>query len=365
MEAAATNNPPAGYTRVGIAVDGGGNAYVTGLTTSADFPTTAGAFQTVKSGGYVAFVTKLDPTGAGLIYSTYLGAHFTWGFAIAVDENGSAYVTGSTSGSHFPTTPGAFQTTQPAGSRFGNAFVTKLDPTGSGLIYSSYLGGSVGTNVGHGVYGDAGFGIAVDAGGNAYITGYTSSTDFPTTPGAFQTSFAGGGTTTGTDAFLTKMNATGSGLTYSSYLGGSDDDVGFGLALDASGNAYVTGYTASTNFPTTAGAFQTVLAGGTDTFITKVGPSGSALLYSTYVGGTNDEQANSIAVDVSGDAFITGNTNSDDFPTTAGAFETTGGNGAFITKLNPLGAGLLYSTYLAGAVGAQGRGIAVDGSGNA
>src|SRR5437899_1332050 len=210
----------------GIAVDAAGNAYVTGDADSPDFPTTAGAFQTTAVGP--AFVTKLNATGSALAYSTYLGNGNA--SAIAVDAAGNAYVTGI-AGPDFPTTPGVAQTT--FGGGFAHAFVTKLDPTGSALVYSTYLGGSST---------DDGRGIAVDPNCsincNAYVTGGTASSDFPTTPGAAQTAFSG----SGFDAFVTKLNPTGSVLVSSTFLGGSGDELAVGIAVDASGNTYVTGF---------------------------------------------------------------------------------------------------------------------------
>src|SRR5204862_384833 len=219
-----------------------------------------------------------------------------------------------------------------------DAVVTKLNPTGSALVYSTYLGGSSS---------DAGYGIAVDAAGNAYVTGGTGSTDFPTTIGAFQTTKGGGFR----DAFVTKLNPTGSALVYSTYLGGSGDDYGEGIKLDTPGNAYVTGGTGSTDFPTTAGAIQTTFGGGGgfgcggDAFVTKLNPTGSALVYSTYLGGSGNDYGYGIAVDTLGNAYVTGVTFSTDFPTTPGAIQTTFGGGggffrggdAFVTKLNPTG----------------------------
>src|SRR5207249_5256491 len=178
----------------------------------------------------------------------------------------NAYVAGSTTLTDFPTTTGAVQT---ASGGSADAIVAKVDPTGSGLIYSTYLGGAAD---------DEGYGIAVDGAGNAYVTGYTSSTNFPTTAGAFRTSFSGN-----TDAFVTKVNPSGSALAYSTYLGGSGYERAPGIAVDAAGNAYVTGFTDSANFPTTPGAIQTNFAGTTDVFVTKVNPSGSGLAYSTYL----------------------------------------------------------------------------------
>ncbi len=347
----------------GIAVDTSGNAYITGYTYSDDFPTTPGAFQTTKNDDKhlpSAFVTKVNPTGSALVYSTYLGGSgLTNGRAIAVDASGNAYVTGDTSSSDFPTTPGAFQATKPG---IFAAFVTELNPTGSDLVYSTFLGGSDS---------DDGNGIAADASGNAYVTGDTYSGDFPTTPGAFQTTWGGS-----QDAFVTELNPTGSALLYSTYLGGSDFDYGSGIVVDISGDAYITGHTHSTDFPTTDGAFQrTNLGGYSDVFVTEINPTGSALLYSTYLGGrgilgsdAGNDVGIGIALNTSGNAYVTGLTNSSDFPTTPGAFQTTNNSThqvAIVTQLNLTGTSLVYSTYLGGSGAASAYGIAVDTSGNA
>jgi protocatechuate 3,4-dioxygenase beta subunit len=335
-----------------IAVDGSGSVYVTGETSSSNFPTTMGAFDTTRS-GVDAFVSKLNPTGTGLVYSTFLGGSSTdQGFGIAVDGAGSAYVTGVTESSNFPTTVGAFDTT-----RNGiDAFVTKLNATGTApLVYSTFLGGSST---------DRGFGIAVDSAGSAYVTGETESNNFPTTTGAFDT------TQNGVDAFVTKLNATGTTpLLYSTYLGGSGADRGRGIVVDGAASAYVTGVTESNNFPTTGGAFDTT-QNGVDAFVIKLNASGSApLLYSTYLGGSGTDRGFGIGVDASGSAYITGETDSNNFPTTVGTFDNTqNGVDAFVTKLNPTlvgAASLVYSTYLGGSGADRGFGIGVDGSGSA
>lgn len=340
----------------GIAVDSSGDAYVTGLTTSRNFPTTPGALKT--TGVYNAFVTKLSPDGAQLLYSTYLGGSngtdsglHDFGNGIALDSVGDAYVTGQTNSATFPITSGAFQTTCGGGY---DAFVAKLNPDGSGLLYSTYLGGSGG---------DSGNGIALDGSGDAYVTGGTSSANFPTTSGTFQATYGGGG-----DAFMTKLNPTGSGLLYSTYLGGNGGDGGASIAVDIPGDAYVTGRAGSGNFPTTPGAFQTnYFSGYGNAFVSKLNPSGTALLYSTYLGGSGDDFGNAIALDSSGDAYVAGRANSGDFPTTPGAFQTIFAGGAadaFVSKLNPGGTALLYSTYLGGNYQEFGNGIALDSAGS-
>ncbi|HEV2177808.1 MAG TPA: choice-of-anchor D domain-containing protein [Terriglobia bacterium] len=341
----------------GVAVDASGDAYVAGGTTSTDFPTTLGAFQTSYRGNADAFVTKLNPTGSALVYSTYLGGNMDDnGSGIAVDTNGDAYVTGQTGSTDFPTTPGVIQ---PAYGGNLDAYVTELNPTGSALIYSTYLGGNGN---------EAGAGINVDALGNAYVTGLTASANFPITPGAFQTSCSACNGTNG-NAFVTELNPVGSALVYSTYLGGSTSDSGQGIALDPSGNAYVAGIARSLDFPTTPGAFQTALKGAQDAFLTKLNSTGSALVYSTYLGGSSLDQAQGIAVDASGNAYVTGYTSSSDFPTTPGAFQTTCSNCAndhdFVTKVDPTGSTLVYSTYLGGSGTEFGYGIAVDASDDA
>ena len=291
----------------GIAVDGSGNAYVTGSTGSSNFPTTAGAYQTVSSGGGDAFVTKLNAAGTALVYSTLLGGSGAdYGADIAVDGGGNVYVMGPTASSNFPTTAGAYQTVYGGGSY--DAFVTKLNATGTALLYSSLLGGS-----GWG----PGFGITLDGSGNAYVTGYTASSNFPTTAGAYQRVYGGGSY----DAFVTKLNATGTALVYSTYLGGSGGDGGNSIVVDASGNAYLSGTTVSSNFPTTADAHQFVNAGGGDAFVTKLNAAGSAFVYSTYLGGTGSDSGPGIAMDGSGNVYVTGYTLSSNFPTTSGAYQ--------------------------------------------
>jgi hypothetical protein len=336
---------------LGIAVDNSGNAYVTGYTSSASFPITTGAFQTTINGSSNAFVTKINPSGSVLVYSTYLGGSGTdAGYAIAVDSAGNAYVTGPTNSPNFPTTPVAFQTVCGGGCN-GKAFITKINPSGSALVYSTYLGGSGAEN---------GSGIAVDSSGNAYVTGSTGSTDFPTM-NPLQPTYGGSG-----DAFVTEINPSGSALVYSTYLGGSGTDAGSGIAVDSSGNAYVIGVTASANFPT-ANPLQPANGGGDDAFVAKLNPSGSALVYSTYLGGSDYDQGQGIAVDSAGDVYVTGSTVSTDFPIMNPLQPANGGDyDAFVAKLNPSGSALVYSTYLGGSSNDFGYGgIALDSSGNA
>jgi hypothetical protein len=321
----------------GIAVDGAGNAYVTGSSASNDFPTTAGAFQTAignpGSTNTDAFVTKLNPAGGGgadLVYSTYLGgSNADIGNSIALDATPNVYVTGSTvSGTgDFPTTAGAFDTTF-AGGGVPDAFVTKLNPAGGGgadLVYSTFLGGSAS---------DVGNGIAVDAVPNVYVTGSTGSFDFPTSVGAVDTTLGGGAGIT--DAFVTKLNPAGGGgadLVYSTFLGGSASDDGNGIALDGVGNAYVTGSTASADFPTAGSPFQAALSIAPDAFVTKLNATGSVLVFSTYLGGRAADIGRGIAVDGSANAYVTGETASANFPTASFQAALGGGIDAFVTKI--------------------------------
>jgi beta-glucanase (GH16 family) len=337
----------------GIAVDAAGSAYVTGWTTSTNFPTQS-PYQATLKGSQNAFVTKLTPAGNALVYSTYLGGSGNDAASgIAVDAAGSAYVTGWTTSTNFPT-QSPFQATNKGVRQQGTAFVTKLTPAGNALVYSTYLGGS-GTN------GDGGTGIAVDAAGSAYITGSTTSTNFPT-QSPYQGTYGGGDF----DAFVTKLTPTGNALTYSTYLGGSGQDQGSGIAVDGAGSAYVTGYTDSSNFPTQS-PYQATKQGVVNAFVTKLTPTGNALAYSTYLGGSAEDYGYAIAVDAAGSAYVTGETGSSNFPTQSPYQATFQGgiDDAFVTKLTPAGNALAYSTYLGGSYFDQGYAIAVDGAGSA
>jgi Beta-propeller repeat len=316
-----------------IAVDSSGNAFVTGDVSSKGFPTTPGAFKTSGEG---AFVTKIDPTGTGLAYSTFLAGSGDGGAGIAVDQAGNAYVAGGTdSGNSFPTTPGAFRTSG------GGAFVTKLDPAGAGLVYSTLLGDPD-------AYAAA---IAIDPAGDAYVAGETTSAKFPTTPGAFQVAFQGNPKAEPT-GFVTKLDPGGTKQVYSTYLGGATGQGrcecggATGIAVDAAGDAFISGRTGSKTFPTTTGALQRRKPAGQgyggSGFVSGLNPAGSALVYSTYLGGYGDDGAEALAVDPAGRVYVTGTTISSNFPTTPGALQRknhSGGYGyaAFVTKLDPSG----------------------------
>jgi hypothetical protein len=335
-----------------LALDPAGNATITGRTESADFPATAGAFDTSYNGDLDVFVTRLNAGGSALLYSSFLGGSGDeLSFCLALDAAGNATLTGDTSSNDFPITAGAFDASY---NGYGDVFVARLNTAGSALLYSTFLGRSGN---------ESGYSLALDAGGNATITGDTSSSGFPTTAGAFDTSYNGY-----VDAFVARVNATGSDLLYSTFLGGSNGDGGLGLSLDAAGNATITGHTTSNDFPITAGAFDTGHSGFEDVFVTRLNAAGSALLYSTYLGGSLDDHGYGLAVDSAGNSNITGNTTSSDFPVTAGAFDTGyngGSDDVFVTRLNTTGSGPLYSTFLGGSTAEAGLDLALDSAGNA
>ena len=336
---------------LGAASDATGDLYVVGSTTSNNYPTTAGTLQTINVSGTDGFVTKINPAGTQLSYSTLLGgvnAH--QGQAVAVDSTGNVYVAGSTDSPTFPTTAGVIQ---PFTGGLNDAFVMKMAPGGASLLYSTYLGGTGN---------DYARALAVDGTGDVYVTGYTYSTDFAVTAGVFQPTLDGG-----SDAFLTKLDPQAASLLYSTYLGGGLTDSASSVAIDSSGNAYVSGTTNSLNFPTTTGAFQVALGGNNDAFVSELNPTATALIYSTYVGGTGSDVAYAMAIDGTGAAFLAGTTSSTDFPITSGVVQATyaGANDAFVTKVAPGGGSLAYSTFLGGSGNDIAFGIAVDSSGNA
>ncbi len=312
-----------------IAVDEAGNAYVTGATDSQDFPVTVGAAQKSLGTGAVsnAFVVEIDPSGSAELYGSYLGGgNYDGAYGIAVDAAGHAYVVGIAYSQDFPTTTGALQTSLLGGY---DAFIAKFDMAKVGatsLIYSSLLGGSGGATA---------YAIAVDTGGQAYVTGSTTSADFPITPNAFQPAPRGAATET---AYVAKMNATGSALIYSTYLGGGNTDYGYGICLDVRGDAVVTGNTVSADFPVTARAVQATYGGGDngDAFVAVLNPSGTQLLYGAYLGGNGSDIAYGIAADKYGNAVVVGQTTGD-MPTNTGAFQPQypGGNtSGFVTKVH-------------------------------
>ena len=398
-----------------VAVDAAGDAYVAGFTASQNFPT-ASPEQNYNAGSNDAFVAKLNANGSGLVYCTYLGGSGDdRAFALAVDSSGDAYVAGYTNSYNFPLR-------NPIQSSLGgarNAFVAKLGPAGNALLFSTYLGGrgsdtayglaldssanayvtgdttsanfpssnyqkanagtqnafvvkiaSSGAALNYSTYlggnsVDHGAAIAVDSSGVAYVTGSTFSTNFPVSSGAYQATLAGG-----QDAFVAKISADGNKLVYGTYLGGSGGGTGYpesgqGIAVDSQGNFYVAGATSSINFPVLGGV-QNSLDGWLDAFAAKFGPTG-ALVYSTYLGGSGMDMANAIAIDSSGGAYLAGYTISSDLPVTGNALQSTYGGDydAFVARLNPAGNSLLYLSYLGGSASDTATGIALDSSGNA
>src|SRR5215813_3472528 len=334
-----------------IALDSAGDAYVTGSTSSTNFNIKNALYPTNSSnatGRFDAFITKVKGDGSTLVYSTYLGGSgLDEAYGIAVDSSGAAYVTGVTSSTNFKLA-NAIQTNNAGNS---DAFVTKINPQGSALLFSTYVGGS-------GL--DVAYGVAVDASSRIYITGHTFSTDYPSTTGALQETSRGNA-----DAFVTVINPSAGAIDYSTYLGGNQGDFGRGIALDSNGSVYITGRTASNNFPTN-GALQLNNRGNLDAFVAKLDINSSQLIYSTYLGGADDDQGFGIAVDSMGSAYVVGDTRSTDFNTrTPLQAATRGGIDAFVSKLSPTGATLSYSTYLGGSGEDLALGIALDISGNA
>ncbi|HEX5410772.1 MAG TPA: SBBP repeat-containing protein [Terriglobia bacterium] len=341
----------------GIAIDSSGDAYLAGYTSSTDFPVTAGSYQQSNAGNTDAFLAKLDPTGATLSYSTYLGGGgIDFGRGVAVDASGDAFITGSTQSTNFPTER-PLQVGLDGGS---DAFLAELDPTGAFLLYSTYLGGSGA---------DEALAIALDGSGIPCVAGYTFSSNFPT-QSALQSSLSGA-----SDAFVAQINPAISTLVFSTYLGGSASESAQSLAIDSAGSIYVTGSTSSSSYPVTSGASQAAYGGGGDSFVTKFAPGGAQMVYSTFLGGSGLDQGNSIAVDSSGDAFVTGFTQSSDLPLTnalqrilgvtgASSCGTTPCADAFVAELGPSGS-LVFSTFLGGSATDLGQAIATDPSGAA
>lgn len=399
----------------GLAVDANGNVYIAGLTSSTNFPL-ANAQQASKGGGtFDVFVTKLNASGTGLVYSTFLGGNGDdEALGMALDANGSVYVTGETNSTDFPIVNAVQNSYSGTFPQF-DAFLSKLTPDGSGLLYSTYLGSSgddrgfdvavdgngnayvtgkaggagfpllnpMQANFGGGASdafvskfspqgglifstflggagADEGHHLAFDATGNVFIDGQTASTNFPLL-NALQTNY-GGGTS---DAFITKMSGDGARLIFSSYLGGNGNDLGDGLAVGSHGNCYLSGETTSTNFPTKNPIQSSFSGGDSDMFITKVSGDGKSILYSTYLGGSGTDHAHTIAVDGNGDAFLTGHT-ATAFPLVDPIQSQYGGGGAdaVIFELNPSGNGLLFSTYLGGSGVDHGHRIVLDGKGH-
>ena len=353
-----------------VTVDMDGNAYVVGTTASADYPVTTGAVQTTIGGNNTlgdTFVMKLNAAGTSLVYSTYLGGTDSdYGYDIAVDADGNAYVLGNTVSADFPTTPGAFQSTSASSNGTEDGFVTKLNATGSSILYSTYLGGSSG---------DYCRALAINSLGEVYVAGGTQSIDFPTTSGAYQTVLGSGDS----DAFVAKLNAAGTALTFSTFIGG-DRATAHDLALDSNGNVYLVGeaYTGTLGggstvftYPVTTNAHQSAPAAvGFEGFMSEVSADGTQLLYSSYLGGSMEDSVIGVALDADDNVYVAGYTGSSDFPVTSGCAQPVFGGSydTFISKFDlssPGAVSLVYSTYLGGSNLDDLYGLAVDADGNA
>ena len=334
-------------------VDALGQVYLTGTTSSPTFPTTAGVLQPTKASTTDTFITKINPNGSALLYSTFLGGSGDeFALSIAVDPIGKASVAGWTTSTNFPgTSLSPFQSTL-AGAR--DAFWATINPAGNGLVMSSYYGGAAN---------DEAHGIAVDGAGNVSITGYTLSTNlFGVNMSSLQPALAGG-----EDAFVATFKTASATLGFSTYLGGTTNDRGTDIAIDSSGYAYLTGSTRSSNFPIAGTPVQPTLSLNADAFVSKVNSTGTGLAYSTFLGGAGDENGSGIAVDAAGNAYIAGGTRSLAWPGAAGSTIQSNNAGfadAFITKLNSSGSAVLFSTFLGGSLDDNARGIALDGSGS-
>jgi hypothetical protein len=344
-----------------MAVDHKGTVYLTGVTFSPDFPTTPGAFQrSMNQDAFgVPFVVKLAADGSSLEYSTFLSSTNGTGLGIDVDQHGSAFVTGSTCDESFPTTPGAFITSF---QDTCSGFVTRLNPQGSGLVYSTLLGTG------------AGQAIKVDNRGTAYITGAAWSQDFPTTPGAFDPTYNAGWS----DGFVARLSADGKTLLYSTFLGGSGYDNPISLDIDIHGSVIVTGATDSADFPVTPGAFQPQPE---EIFVARLAPGGDELIYATYLGGSDEDVVYRVVTTKQGEAVVAGITKSHDFPVTPDAFDPTCGTDglcnldnrypefplrvwdSFITQLDSKGERVRYSTFLGGSSGDYLWGLALANNG--
>lgn len=346
----------------GIDTDSSGNTYVICLTQSSDYPKTTGVLDTTHNGDRDVGISKMNEKGTQLLYSTFIGGSGRdYGIGIVVDSVGNAYATGYTSSSSFPTTNGAYDTSYySGGSPDLDGFILKLNPSGSALLYSTYFGHSKL---------DTGEKIAVDINGNAYVTGATTSSGFPTTSNVVDTTYNGPNEAWNGDAYVLKLNAAGSALVYSTFIGGSGSgthEQGMDIVVDSNGNTYVTGYTSSNTFPTTAGAYDESHGGGNDGFIFKLNPTATGFVYSTFVGDTGSDLPRCIKIDEFNNTYVTGWTASTNFPTTTGAYDEShnGGDDIFVLKLNTSGTGLVYSTFVGDTANDASYGLDIDSDGN-
>jgi len=332
-----------------MAVDPSGNIYLTGDTYSSDFPMSAGAYDDSFNGVRDIFVTKMSPDGSELLYSTFVGGGDNdVSRGIAVDPSGNIYVTGRSESVDFPTTSGAYSENHNGDC---DVIVFKLSADGSELLYSTFVGGSE-YEVGYA-------GVVVDSGGNAYVAGHTNSPDFPTTPGAYDRTYYAAGW----DGFAFKLNAEGSDLVYSTYFGGWDYEGARTIAIDSQGNAYLGGDTTSDDFPTSSGAYDETYNGERDGFLLKLNADGSDLIYSSYLGGSDDELVNALTRRGDGSIWAAGYTFSTNFPTSQGTYDEdiNGERDFFISRLDRGGSELLYSSFVGGQSTDEAWGVAVEG----
>jgi hypothetical protein len=338
------------YARA-LVLDAAGNPIVAGYTASADFPTTPGVYDFTFNGGFHdAFVVKLSADGSSLLWATYLGGGIDdLATSLVLDGSGNPVVAGYTESADFPTTPGAYDVTFNGG--FHDGFVVKLSADGSSLLWATYLGGD-----------DYDWleALVLDNSGNPVAAGCTTSSDFPTTPGAYKPIFSG------TDAFTAKLSADGSSLLWATYLGGDNWDQIWALSIDASGNPVAAGRTISSDFPATPGAYDATYGGYGDAFVVKLSADGSSLLWATYLGGDSNDLAYALVLDSSGNPVVAGYTESWDFPATSGAYDVALGNfcDAFVAKLSTDGSSLLWATYLGGSASDWAEALVLDNSGN-
>ncbi len=335
----------------GVDLDSSNDVFVSGYTTSTNFPTTNGAFQATGNDGYSGFVSELSPDGTALTASTLLGGSSDDQLlGIKLDSVGNVVVIGTSTSRNFPVTNGAFQTSNNSTTSTGT--VTKFNPSLTGLVFATYLGGSKTDILGA---------VAVDSSNNVVVAGGTTSTNFPTTTGAYQTANK---TVSGT-AFVAKLSANGTALQFGTYLGGTGSEGANAIALDSSANVIVAGTTDSVNFPVTSGAYQATnnAVSGTG-FVSKLKSDGTALIFSTLLGGSRSDACNSVALDSANNVAVAGSTSSTNFPTTANAFQTanntSGSSTGFVSKLSYDGTALVYSSYIGGNLFDQCDGIALD-----
>ena len=325
----------------GIRKNAKAEIFLAGETSSLDFPL-ENPIQPTQRGSYDAFVSKFDSSGTRLNYSTFLGGSaYDHAIGLALDQENNAYIAGLTQSVNFP----LVHPLQPALKGVFNVFVAKLDPSGSRLLFSTYLGGSKNDFVAD---------LALDTERNLYLTGDTTSPDFPVTTNALQRTCDGphafGPVECTGDAFVTKLNASGTKILYSTFLGGNATDGAYGIAVDDGGSAYVTGQTGSADFPV-ANAYQATYGGLFDAFVSKLSPDGSTLVFSTYLGGSSSDAGTAVTLDLAGDVYVTGTTQSLDFPL-VDAFQTSNKGGqsdGFFAKFPSDGSQLLKSSYFGGS----------------